>query len=102
MRRTMKNRFALALILGAIAIGTVSIAQQPQRVAKVGGYASAGSSNPLGKAPFRVGLIIEAQVPAQEAGLLKELNGRDGQEVKAGVPLGKIDDSQPIMQGRIA
>ena len=40
----------------------------------------------------RVSLIEEAQVPGREAGLLVEMNVREGQSVKAGETLGRIDD----------
>jgi RND family efflux transporter MFP subunit len=99
----MKNKFALASVLAAIAIGTVAIAQQPQRVAKVGGYGSAGGiTSPLDKAPFRVGLVYEAQVPAEEAGVLVKVNVREGHHLKAEQPLAKINDSQAVMQHRVA
>ncbi len=49
-----------------------------------------------------VSLIEEAQVPAQEPGVLTELHFREGQAAKAGAILGKIDDIQPQMARNIA
>jgi multidrug efflux pump subunit AcrA (membrane-fusion protein) len=99
----MKNKFALAFVLAAIAIGTVAIAQQPQRLVKAArDSASDVPYNPVDTARFRVGFIDDPQVAGQEAGILVEINVKEGNLVKADERLGKIEDSQPIMQGRIA
>jgi multidrug resistance efflux pump len=99
----MKNKFALAFVLAAIAIGTVAIAQQPQRLVKVERDSTNGVPySPVDTARFRVGFIHDPQVAGQEAGVLVEINVKEGNLVKADERLGKIDDSQPIMQGRIA
>jgi multidrug efflux pump subunit AcrA (membrane-fusion protein) len=99
----MKNKHALALVLAAVAIGTVAIAQQPQRLVNVGGdSASDVPYSPLDTARFRVGLIDDPLVAGQEAGVLVEINVKEGDMVKAHQPLAKIDDSQPRMQGKIA
>lgn len=44
----------------------------------------------------------EVQLPAQEAGVLVELQAFEGQEVKLNQPLGRIDDSQPRLQKKAA
>ncbi len=49
-----------------------------------------------------VTLIEEAQVPAEEAGVLVEVNAREGQQVQAADPLARIDDSRALMQHRVA
>lgn len=95
----------LALILAAVALGAVAIAQQPARQTsspEPTDYGGELYQLDLDKPLFRVALIHEAQVPGQEAGLLVELNVVEGQHVKAGDILGLIDDMQPRMQGRIA
>ena len=99
----MKNKSALAFVLAAIAIGTVAIAQQPQRLVKAArDTASDLPYSPVDTARFRVGFIDDPQVAGQEPGLLVEISVKEGNMVKAGQPLGKIEDSQPVMQGRIA
>lgn len=49
----------------------------------------------------RVALIEEAQVPGREAGVLAEMNVREGQQVKAGELLGQIDDTKPLTLRKI-
>lgn len=49
-----------------------------------------------------VGLIDEARVPAQEAGVLTHLIADEGMQVEKDQPLAKIDDSQPRMQKKVA
>jgi multidrug efflux pump subunit AcrA (membrane-fusion protein) len=99
----MTNRIALAFVLAAIAIGTVAIAQQPQRLVKAArDSTSAVPYSPVDTARFRVGFIDEPQVAGQEAGVLVEIKVKEGDLVKADQVLGKIDDSQPKMQGKIA
>jgi len=49
-----------------------------------------------------VSLIQEAKVPAREAGVLEELLAREGDVVKRGDLIARIDDSQPQMERRKA
>jgi macrolide-specific efflux system membrane fusion protein len=49
----------------------------------------------------RVALIEEAQVPGREAGVLTEMNVREGQHVKAGELLGQVDDTKPLTLRKI-
>jgi len=49
-----------------------------------------------------ISLVEEVQIPAQEAGVLKELQVREGQVVKAGTLLGKVDDTQAQIQLKAA
>jgi len=49
-----------------------------------------------------VSLIEEAQVPAQQAGVLQEVAVEEGQQVKAGELLAKIDDIRAKMAFRVA
>jgi multidrug efflux pump subunit AcrA (membrane-fusion protein) len=49
-----------------------------------------------------VSLIEEAKVPAQEAGILVELDAREGQQVKAGELLGRVDDAQIVLAEKVA
>jgi multidrug efflux pump subunit AcrA (membrane-fusion protein) len=49
-----------------------------------------------------VSLIEEAQVPAQEAGILVDLTAREGQQVAAGEKLARIDDAQTVNAQQIA
>ena len=49
-----------------------------------------------------VELIEEAQVPAQEAGVLVKIMVREGDEVQRGEQLAQIDDAQPRMQHEAA
>lgn len=46
--------------------------------------------------------IDEVQVPAQEAGVLAELNVTEGQEIAAGALLARLDDGQPKLQKKAA
>jgi multidrug efflux pump subunit AcrA (membrane-fusion protein) len=46
--------------------------------------------------------IEEVQVPAQEAGVLKELAVKEGDMVQQGQPIGQIDDVEARMQQRVA
>jgi multidrug efflux pump subunit AcrA (membrane-fusion protein) len=99
----MKNKMALAFVLAAIAIGTVAIAQQPQRLVTAARDSTSDVPySPVDTARFRVGFIHDPQVAGQEAGLLIEINVKEGNLVNADQRLGRIDDSQPLMQGRIA
>jgi multidrug resistance efflux pump len=97
----MKTRLALLLILAAIS--TMAIGQQPLQFgqSRETRTASAAASPPVLHGCV-VSLIYEAQFPGQEPGVLLELNAKEGQEVKEGDLLGKTDDTQPYMQGRIA
>ena len=45
-----------------------------------------------------IALIEEANVPAQEAGLLQEIKAREGDEVKKDDVLAKIDDKKTLME----
>jgi multidrug efflux pump subunit AcrA (membrane-fusion protein) len=94
----------IALILVAAALSAVAIAQPRQPVAAPDANRYAGDiyKLDLDKPLYRVELIHEAQVPGQEAGVLVELNVVEGDYVKAGQVLGRIDDTQPRMQGLIA
>lgn len=49
-----------------------------------------------------VSLIQEAKVPAREAGVLEELLAREGDVVKRGDLIARIDDNQPQMERRKA
>jgi len=49
-----------------------------------------------------VSLMEEAKVPAREAGVLEELLAREGDVVKRGDVIAKIDDNQPQMERRKA
>jgi multidrug resistance efflux pump len=49
-----------------------------------------------------VSLMEEAQVPAQEAGVLLVANAREGQQVSAGDLLGQIDSAQADIDQRVA
>lgn len=49
----------------------------------------------------RVALIEEAQVPGREAGVLTEMNVREGQQVKTGELLGQIDDTKPLVLRKV-
>ena len=49
-----------------------------------------------------ISLIEEARVPAQEAGILVELTAREGQQVKAGELLARIDDAQIVLAEKVA
>ncbi len=49
-----------------------------------------------------VSLVAEAQVPAQEAGILVEVTAREGQQVAAGERLARIDDSQTLSAHQVA
>ena len=49
-----------------------------------------------------VSLMEEAKVPAREAGVLEELLAREGDVVKRGDIIAKIDDNQPQMEQRKA
>jgi macrolide-specific efflux system membrane fusion protein len=63
--------------------------------------AQRGTTEPV-LSPCLVSAINEAQVPGQEPGVLVELSAKEGDEVNEGEVLGKIDDMQPYLQGRIA
>ena len=49
-----------------------------------------------------VSLIEEAQVPAQEAGILVNLSAREGQQVAAGELLARIDDARIVLAEKVA
>ena len=46
--------------------------------------------------------VDEAEVPAQEAGVLKEVNMKEGQQVSSGQLLAQIDDAKPRMAVEVA
>jgi RND family efflux transporter MFP subunit len=119
-------RKKLALLVALIGVAVVPIAAQTPReprensnargqrnVAKArfndkrtlpeaGGQGAQGKTTTPVLSPCLVSAINEAQVPGQEPGVLVELSAVEGQEVKEGEVLGKIDDMQPYLQGRIA
>lgn len=49
-----------------------------------------------------VSLVEEAQVPAQEAGILVELNAREGAQVSVGERLARVDDVQTMSAHQVA
>ncbi|MFM7291189.1 MAG: hypothetical protein ACKO6B_08165, partial [Planctomycetia bacterium] len=49
-----------------------------------------------------VSLVEEAKVPAREAGVLEQLVIREGDVLKRGAVIAKIDDNQPQMERRKA
>ena len=49
-----------------------------------------------------VSVIEEAEVPAQEPGVLKEINFKEGQAVAVGDLLAKVDDAKPRMEVKVA
>ena len=63
-------------------------------------------SNPSAAEPVLtrclVSLLTEAKVPAREGGVLLELRVREGDAVKAGDVIARIDDSQPKFERRKA
>jgi len=71
-----------------------------------GAEPGSGSDEPAAVAPSGsitltdcfVELIEEAQVPAQEPGVLVEIAVREGDEVQKGAQLAQIDDAHPRMQ----
>lgn len=68
----------------------------------VAAAASAQSAPVTYKVPnCLVSLIEEAQVPAQEAGVLVELKAREGLQVEAGQPLAQIDVTKAKMEVRV-
>ena len=117
----MKSRFG-ATLLALCLVGTFTWAAQPDASEtrlprRSNGDARVAQANPFEQestpapAPLTsqprltrclVSCIEEAQVPAQEAGVLVDLAVIEGQQVQAGEQLGKIDDSQPLMQGKAA
>jgi multidrug efflux pump subunit AcrA (membrane-fusion protein) len=115
----MKHRFAPAL-LAVCLIATFAWAAQPdssdsRNARRPASDTRAEQANPFNDEPVQMPLtsqprltrclvscIREAQVAAQEAGVLVELPAIEGQQVEAGEQLGKIDDSQPLMQGKAA
>src|SRR5262245_58767477 len=72
------------------------------------GIAFAQRPNPAGSTVTVDNCLIrpvtegEARLAAQEAGVLAELNVKEGQLVPAGTLLGKIDDAQPQAARRVA
>jgi len=70
-----------------IALGTALLLAGPQP-GSVAGSAAESYTVPS----CLITLIEDVDVPAQEAGMLKELLVREGDEVKIGDPLGQIDD----------
>lgn len=61
-----------------------------------------GASNVVPVSNCLISLIEEAQVPAQEAGVLLELKAREGQQVAAGELVAQIDDAKTQMEFRVA
>jgi macrolide-specific efflux system membrane fusion protein len=65
--------------------------------------APSGSSASVVSVPHcLVSLIEEAQVPAEEPGVLDEVNVREGQQVQKDAVLAKIDDDLVQMQNKIS
>lgn len=67
----------------------------------VGGVAVAAEGEPVLERCL-VSLVQEAKVPAREAGVLEELLAREGDVVKRGDLIARIDDNQPQMELRKA
>jgi multidrug efflux pump subunit AcrA (membrane-fusion protein) len=103
--KTKSASILIAAVTGAAALAAVSIAQQPSRTVSRAdeSYFLPNANLERENIPrYRVALIHEARVPGQEPGVLVELNVVEGQHVKAGDVLGRIDDTQPKLQGQIA
>ena len=60
------------------------------------------SANSVRLSNCLVSLIEQAQVPAQEAGILIELAAREGQQVAAGERLGRIEDTRTLTAQKVA
>jgi multidrug resistance efflux pump len=68
----------------------------------VSGAASAEAGPSVKVSRCLVSLLDEAQVPAQEAGVLLALSAREGQQVAVGEVLGQIDATQAEVDQRVA
>jgi multidrug efflux pump subunit AcrA (membrane-fusion protein) len=78
-------------LLTAVAIGLASLTML--------GTTSAES---VTKPDCLVSLVDEAQVPAQEEGVLKEVLAQDGQQVEANQVIARIDDTLSVLQKDVA
>ena len=90
----------------AIGAGRDSRAQQRRELTK---GAKSAATNPADGTPgerevdrCQVTLIDVVDVAAQEAGLLMELEVREGSEIKEGDPIGQINDSKMLMAKKVA
>ena len=81
----------MRLLLTAIGVGLV--------LSAASGTVSAES---VTKSDCLISLIDEAQVPAQEQGLLTEVLAQDGQQVEAGQVIARIDDVLAKLQLDVA
>ena len=84
----------------AVTLPTLAPFPSPLAAADESG-ARAGSSEPV-LVHCLVSLLKEAKVPAREAGVLIELLVQEGDMVKAGDVIARIDDSQPNHEKRKA
>ena len=66
------------------------------------GLPAVASGTPILLKSCLVSLIEEAHVPAQQAGVLKEIAVKEGCQVKVGDLLAKIDDAQAAVQLKVA
>lgn len=97
-----KRHLLLVLAIGAasaaFAAPPARLAQLPTRGPGIGGSPATG----LSKCLVRPIQNFEAKVPAQEAGVLREISVVKGDLAKQDQVLGQIDASQPQMQKRVA
>lgn len=77
-----RNPFCFRLVLGVVAVALG---------APILGAAGDGTSD-LEVESVVLRLLEEAEVPAQEAGVLKQLHHREGDRVERGTVLGQVDD----------
>jgi len=85
----MRHHLAITLAVAASSFAATCVAQDSTQI----------------KDPTIVGLVKVAdsvKLPAREPGVLVQLAVKDGAIVKAGQVIGKIDDSEPVMQKKAA
>lgn len=91
--------FTKPLVTAVVSMGLVAVAALAARGDRAGSGDSA--AEPV-LTRCLVSLLTEAKVPAREGGVLVELRVREGDAVKAGEVIARIDDSQPKFERRKA
>ena len=91
----------VALALVTITLPWAARAAEPPKPGPASAATPASTAEPV-LVHCLVSLLKEAKVPAREAGVLVELRVREGDAVKAGDVIARIDDSQPNHEKRKA
>lgn len=98
-------RFSILSLVGCLMVAAVAFGQRPPAMITAANSpppSGASQSGTINVDHCEVKLDEEAQVPAQEAGVLMKINVREGDQIPVNSVMAQIDDNQVRMQRKNA